>query len=190
MIQSLKPASSAEGVRWNLGDLYAGGDDPQLTRDLDTALRRAEAFEKAYRGQILTEKGPPAEVLLAAVTELESLYEQMDRPAIYAQLVHAAKTDDPRHGALLTKTRERRTAINKHLIFFDLEWVKLADEPVKALLADPRLAKYRHYLDHKRAWRPHYLSEPEEKIHDDKTITGRAAFVRLFDETVSALQVP
>jgi oligoendopeptidase F len=134
--------------------------------------------------------GPSAELLLAALTELEGLSEQMDKPAVYAQLLHAAKTDDPRHGALLMRTREQRTVINKHLIFFDLEWVKLADEPAQALIRAPLLAKYSHYLEQKRAWRPHYLSEPEEKILDEKTVTGRAAFVRLFDETLSTMQFP
>ena len=63
----------------------------------------------------------------------------------------------------------------------------MADEPGTAsLIASPQLARYRHYLEQKRAWRPHYLSEPEEKILDEKSVTGRAAFVRLFDETVSA----
>ena len=109
----------------------------------------------------------------------------MDRPSVYAGLLHAAKTDDPRHGALLARTREQRTAINKHLIFFDLEWVKVPDDAAARLLAAPELARYRHYLDQKRAWRPHYLSEPEEKILEEKAVTGRAAFVRLFDETVS-----
>src|SRR5262249_11081970 len=54
----------------------------------------------------------------------------------------------------------------------------------------PQLAKYRHFLEHKRAWRPHYLSEPEEKILDDKAVTGRAAFVRLFDETCASMRFP
>src|SRR5207302_2886876 len=85
---------------------------------------------------------------------------------------------------------EQRTVINKHLIFFDLEWVKLPDEPARALIAAPLLARYRHYLEHKRAWRPHYLSEPEEKILDEKSVTGRAAFVRLFDETVASMKYP
>jgi oligoendopeptidase F len=188
MIQAMRQSSSADGVSWDLGDLYRGVDDPALTRDLESALGRAQAFEKAYRGKI--ESGPSAELLLAAVRELESLSEQMDRPAVYASLVHSAKTDDPRNGALLSRTREQRTAINKHLIFFDLEWVKLADEPAQKLIHAPALAKYRHYLDQKRAWRPHYLSEPEEKVLDDKTVTGRAAFVRLFDETISTMLFP
>ena len=122
--------------------------------------------------------------------ELESLSELMDRSAIYASLVHAAKTDEPRHGALLAFTREQRTVINKHLIFFDLEWVKVPDAAVAKLLADLQLARYRHYLEQKRAWRPHYLTEPEEKIIEQKSTTGRGAFVRLFDETVASIQFP
>ncbi len=190
MIQAIEQDSSARGVAWDLSDLYAGVDDPNISRDLETALRRAEAFETTYRGKIATDAGPDAPTLLTALTELESLFEQMDRPLIFAHLLHAAKTDDPRHGALLSRTREQRTVINKHLIFFDLEWAKLDDAPARALMARPELARYRHYLEQKRAWRPHYLSEPEEKVLEEKTVTGRAAFVRLFDESVAALRFP
>ncbi|MHB1424729.1 MAG: M3 family oligoendopeptidase [Gemmataceae bacterium] len=185
-----RPNSSADDVAWNLTDLYAGVDDPTLGRDLDAALKRARAFESAYRGKIDVPGGPPADALLAAVRELEELSEQMDKSIIYANLVHAAKTDDPKHGALLARTREQRTVINKHLIFFDLEWVKVADEDSRRLLAQPALARYRHYLEQKRAWRPHFLSEPEEKIVEEKNVTGRTAFVRLFDETVAVLRFP
>jgi len=181
-------ASSADRVAWDLRDLYSGVDDPNIGRDLDSALKRAQAFESAYRGKIDVPGGSPADALLAAVREMEGMSEQMDKPLIYASLVHAAKTDDPKHGALLARTREQRTVINKHLIFFDLEWVKVADEAVRRLLAEPSLARYRHYLEQKRAWRPHYLSEPEEKILEEKAVTGRAAFVRLFDETVASLR--
>jgi oligoendopeptidase F len=188
--EAARPTSSANGVVWNLNDLYHGVDDPEITRDLEMALQRAQAFEATYRGRIQVEGGPEPEVLHTALLELESLFEQMDKPAIYASLVHAAKTDDPKHGALLARTREQRTAINQHLIFFDLEWVKVPDEAAGRLLALPLLAKCRHYLEHKRAWRPHYLTEPEEKVLEQKAVTGRAAFVRLFDETVASIQFP
>jgi oligoendopeptidase F len=184
------PSSSAAGVAWDLADLYAGVDDPQISRDQETALRRAQAFEAAHRGKIDCTGGPSAEFLRSALRELESLAELMDRPVIFASLLHAARTDDPRNGALLSRCHEQRTAINKHLIFFDLEWGKVPDEVVAPLLASPLLVSYRHYLEHKRAWRPHYLTEPEEKILEEKSITGRNAFVRLFDESVAALRFP
>ena len=185
-----KTPSSAEGVQWNLSDLYASVDDPRLNQDLETALARAQAFESSYRGKINMGSGPAPSLLLAAMQEIEGLSEQMDKPLVYASLLHAAKTDEPRHGALMSRTREARTAINKHLIFFDLEWVQLDEGPARSLIANPILGKYRHYLEHKRAWRPHYLSEPEEKILDEKAMTGRAAFVRLFDETVASISFP
>jgi oligoendopeptidase F len=188
MAEAVAQTSSADGAAWDLSDLYSGVDDPRIAQDLDRALKRAQAFESAYRGKIDCESGPAAQMLYAALRELEDLYEQMDKPLVYASLIHAAKTADPKNGALLACTREQRTAINKHLIFFDLEWVKLPDKPAQALLASPLLAKYRHYLEHKRSWRPHYLTEPEEKLLEEKNLTGRAAFVRLFDETVSSLQ--
>jgi oligoendopeptidase F len=188
MTQLSTHRSSAQGVTWDLGDLYQGIDDPRISEDLETALDRARAFESKYRDRIHVPGGISADLLFAALFELESLSEQMDKPAIYASLVHAAQTDDPRRGALLTRTREQRTQINKHLIFFDLEWVKVDEDAARSLCESQRLARYRHYLEQKRVWRPHYLSEPEEKILDEKAVTGRAAFVRLFDETVSALK--
>ncbi len=68
-VSNARPTSSADRVAWNLSDLYASVEDPAIGRDLDTALRRAQAFESTYRGKIDTPGGPSAEVLLAAVRE-------------------------------------------------------------------------------------------------------------------------
>lgn len=182
--------NSAAGITWNLGDLYQAVDDAAIDRHLAAALRRAKAFEKKYRGKIKTLKPTQAKMLLAAVGEQEQLFEQMDRPAVYAGLLHAGKTDDPKHGALLARTQEARTAINKHLIFFDLEWVEVPQTVAKKIIAHPILAKFRHWLEQKRAWKPYYLSEPEEKLLDAKALTGRSAFGRLFEETTSSMTCP
>jgi oligoendopeptidase F len=185
-----RSGSSADGVHWNLADLYASAEDPHIGKDLAAARERAKEFESLYRGQIDTPGGPSTQLLLTAVRELESLSELMDKPLVYAHLLHAARTDEPRHGALLSRTQQERIEINQHLIFFDLEWIKVADDVASRLMADHALARYRHWLEQKRAWKPHYLTEPEEKILDEKTMTGRAAFVRLFDESVASIQFP
>ncbi|HVS40162.1 MAG TPA: M3 family oligoendopeptidase [Gemmataceae bacterium] len=187
---AVQPASSAAGVAWDLGDLYAGLDDPKIDHDLQTALQRARVFEAAYRGKINAPGGPTVDLLAAAMTELETLSEQRDKPLVYASLMHSAKSDDPARGALMSRTQQQAVAVNQYLIFFDLEWVHLQDEVARPLIDAPAIARYRHYLDQKRAWRPHFLSEPEEKIHDEKSITGRAAFGRLFEETVSSIECP
>ena len=125
------PSSSADGIRWDLSDLYQGVDDPEIAKDLERAAERARHFEATYRGTIATQTGPSASHLKKAMEEFEPLSEQMDKPLVFAHLLHAACTDDPAIGALLARTREARTAINRHLIFFELEWVQLADEPAR-----------------------------------------------------------
>ena len=190
MNQIEKVASSAAGVSWDLSDLYEGPEDPSIARDVAAAFVRAQAFEASYRGKIDVPGGPSVELLHAALVETEALGELMDKPGLFASLLHSGKTDDPKRGALLAMTRERRTLANKHLIFFDLEWIKVDDALAQSLIDDPRLARYRHYLKQLRAWKPHYLSEAEEKIVQEKGVTGRSAFVRLFEETNSSLRCP
>jgi hypothetical protein len=51
MIQALRPTSSADGIAWDLSDLYRGVDDPRIKADLEGAMARAQAFETAYRGR-------------------------------------------------------------------------------------------------------------------------------------------
>jgi oligoendopeptidase F len=182
--------NSAAGITWDLRDLYHDVEDPKVGKDLAQALKRAQSFETVYRGKIKTLQPSQADFMLTAIRELESLFEQMDRPAVFAMLLHAAKSDDPRHGALLAHTQQQRTEINKHLIFFDLEWVELAEETASAIAAQPSLAKYRHWLDQKRVWKPYFLSEPEEKLLEAKSLTGRSAFGRLFEESNSLLKCP
>src|ERR1019366_4894209 len=92
--------NSAAGITWDLGDLYQGVEDPALIEDLAKALKRAKAFEKKYRGKIESLEAGQAKRLNKAIVELESIYELRDRPAVFAGLLHAGKTDDPKHGAL------------------------------------------------------------------------------------------
>jgi len=179
--------NSAAGVKWDLSDLYLGLDDPRIEADLADAKRRAETFEANYRGKIASLKPGDANHFLLTLKELEALSELMDRPAIFAMLLHSGKTDDPRHGALLMRTRQERTVINKHLIFFDLEWVQVSDETAQAIANDANLGRYKHWLEQKRVWKPHYLSEGEEKILEEKSITGKSAFGRLFEEATASM---
>ena len=181
-------SSSAEGVAWNLADLYGGPEDPAIEEDLDAALSRAQAFEARYRGAIAIEGGIEPGSLCEALAEFEALHEQIDRALSYAHLVHAADSDTAANGALLQSVRERATAIRKRLIFFELEWLDLSDEDAQRLIADPELARYRHHLESERHYRPHRLTEPEEKILDEKANTGSHAFSRLFDEVLASVR--
>ena len=181
---SVDPGPAA-GVTWDLSDLYAGPDDPRIERDLADALAAAQRFAERYRGRVAALN---AAELAGALDELEALEEPAHRAGAYAQLLFAADTATPRHGALLQRVQERASEIRNALVFFELEWVALDDAEAEKRLADPALARRRHLLSTMRRYRPHLLSEPEEKILEELANTGARAWSRLFDETLAALR--
>src|SRR5262249_55884885 len=111
------------------------------------------------------------------------------RAGSYAALRFSTDTADPANGALLQLAQERGTAIETTLLFFELEWAALSEERAEQLLASDRLDFCRHHLRNVRRYREHLLSEPEEKILAEKSLTGAGAWTRLFEELTSAIEV-
>ena len=97
-----------------------------------------------------------------------AISELVGRAGSYAALRFAVDTADPANGALLQRVQERGTAIETTLLFFELEWAALADERAEELLAADGLDFCRHHLRTVRRYRPHLLTEPEEKILTEK----------------------
>jgi oligoendopeptidase F len=184
-MEAVTAGGPAAGVRWDLSDLYAGPDDPRIDADLDAALAQAKALAERLRGRVAS---LGAAELAAAVDELERIQTPAARAGVYSGLLFAADTAVPRHGALIQHVQERATELHNTLIFFELEWVALEPSRAEALLAEPALARRRHFLESMRRYRPHVLSEPEEKILAETANTGSAAFSRLFDETLAAMR--
>ena len=183
-INGSSPSSSADGVAWDLSDLYSGVDDPKLDSDLDSADVRAGEFAARYRGTL---GSLSAAEFAEAVSELEDISELADAAVIFAQLLHAAKSDDPARGKLVAHTAERNSAIRNRLVFFELEWGALDDNTAANLMNDPATQRYRHFLEKERRFKPHRLSEPEETLLEQKSNTGSRAFSRLFDELTARL---
>ncbi len=172
-------------MHWDLSDLYPNVD--ALRADLARAEQEAEAFARTYRGKL--EHLSPEEWGVA-IRAFEALHERLGRAYTYAYLYWSTDTTDSQRGALLQEVRERYTAITQQVLFFELEWVLLPDEKADELLSREELAAYRHYLELQRRYRPHVLSEAEEKILAEKAVTGRSAWNRLFDETLGAARFP
>jgi oligoendopeptidase F len=175
--------TGAEEITWNLTDLYAGMDDPQINADLDTADTEADALDRDYRGRIATLS--PSEVA-ELIGRLEALHERAGRVGSFASLNWTSDTLDPARGALLQRVTERGSRLGQKLVFLELELANAPDEIANTWLSDAALARYRHWLEVVRMFRPHLLSEPEEKILDEKSVTGRSAWDRFFDEANAA----
>ena len=180
-----EPATPQELPSWDLSDLYTGVDDPRLDADLDAVLALARAFEADYKGRLAT---LDTDGFVEAFQRYEAILTRATPPGTYAHLVHAADAANPRHGALVAKVLERGTQIQNHLLFFELELARLDGERLRAVAADPRLARVRHYIERVLQRKPYQLSEPEERVLNEKEVTSGAAFARLFDELTSTMQ--
>ena len=182
--------SALEQVTWNLDDLLAGqpADDPKLavTSLLEQADREAEAFAADYEGKVA---GLDSAGLKEAMEKLAVISDLAGRALSYAHLRFAADTADPENGALLQMGSEKATAIQTRLIFFELEWAALEDEQAEKMLSGDGLEFCEHYLRNERRYRDHLLSEPEERIVTELSVTGAGAWSRLFDELTSAIRV-
>jgi oligoendopeptidase F len=170
---------------WNLADLYPGPDSAELKRDLERAAKEGRQLADAYRGKIAAIDG-------AALAEALGIYERLEdrlgRVMSYAQLLHAGDMSDPEIGKFYQSMQERATEIAADTLFLRLEINRLDDAAMAEKLKAPALQRFQPWLRDVRVFRPHELSDEMEKLLLEKSIAGRSAWVRLFDETAAALR--
>jgi oligoendopeptidase F len=173
---------------WDLADLYPGRDSPALKQDLERMAKEARAFKERHAGKLA---GLSGDALAAAIAEYEAMDETLTRIMSFAGLLHAGDQLDPEIGRFYQDTQERVTQIGTDTLFFRLEINKLEDAHLERQLASSaKLAKYRPWLRDVRVFRPHQLSDEIETLLHEKYVAGRAAWTRLFDETMAALKFP
>jgi oligoendopeptidase F len=178
--------ATLEAAVWDLEPLVGGRGAEGVEEMLVEARDRAEMFAQRHRGRV-GELG--AEGLADAMHELAAIQDLAGRAGSYAVLTFSLDTADPERGALMQRARELGAAIETRLLFFELEWNRVPDERADELLSSDGLDFCRHYLRTLRRYRPHQLSEPEERILTETEVTGASAFRRLFTEHTSALEI-
>lgn len=177
--------TGAESVIWDLSIFYQGPDDPAIEADMARVSAMADAFASSYRGRVAQ---LDAEEMVDAMQALEAIYDLSGRIGSYAGLEFSTDTTNPTFGALMQKVQEHGSQLSQKLLFFDLEWKAAPQDAVERLLADPTLGKYRHPLETELRYRPYTLSEAEEKILVEKSVTGRSAWTRFFTQLMGALR--
>src|ERR1035437_404483 len=173
-------------TEWDLSPLVDGQEETGVERLLDQARDLSKDFAKRYAGRLAD---LDAAGLQTAMSALAEIYELVGKAGSYASLRFSTDTADPPRGALLQHVQERATEIETELVFFELEWASLDDQHVERLLVDERLGFCRHHLSSARRYRRHLLSEPEEKLLAEKSISSQSAWARLFGEQVAELRV-
>ena len=185
MAQALK-TTGAESVRWDLSDLFTSPGDPNIEATLARELAHASAFEAKYRGKVAGLEPTP---FAAMMRELADYEESAARPEVYAFMLHSQDTQDHAAGRLLARVREASAERGSHMVFFSLELAQITDEHAAALYAHAESAQYRHTIEEARKFRPHQLTEPEERVLTEFSPVGNASWVRLFEELCARITV-
>ncbi|MDP2125618.1 MAG: M3 family oligoendopeptidase [Parvibaculum sp.] len=174
---------------WNLADLYAAPDAPEVKADLAAAAQEVERFNARYRGHIAALAAAPdgGAQLAEAIRAYETIEDRLGRLMSFAGLLYAQDNTDPAHAKFYGDMQERVTTISTGLLFFTLELNRLEDEVLAEALADAALAHYGPWLRDLRVMRPYQLSDELETLLHEKSVTGHAAWNRLFDETMARL---
>ena len=172
--------------RWDLSDLYSGPEAAELADDFNRVSAAAIKFKNDYCGKVASLS---AAELSDAVRHYEAAEDLLGRISGFAQLYHATKVSDREAGRFFQTTMERLSTITTKLIFFTLELNRIEDDALQVLLeADESLARYKPWLRDVRASRSHQLSDEQEQLLHEKQVTGRASWVRLFDETIADIR--
>ncbi|MBJ6727574.1 M3 family oligoendopeptidase [Geomesophilobacter sediminis] len=174
-----------EQLLWDTTPLYPSSTSPELAQSFDAATSLVSAFRERYRTKVAT---LTAEQMSEALRSYEELQEVLAKPQLYAHLLFAADSEDDENKRLSQKASEFGNLMGRELLFFDLELIEMEDQPFQALVEAPVLAPYRHFLEALRKFRPHALSEREESLLSQKSLTGVSAFSRLFDEVSASLR--
>jgi oligoendopeptidase F len=106
----------------------------------------------------------------------------------YAQLLLASDMGNAGVGRFYQTLQERITDITTITLFFALELNQIDDDRLASQLKDKALQAFKPWIDETRVFRPHQLPDELEKLLHEKSVTGRTAWSRLFDETMADIR--
>jgi oligoendopeptidase F len=170
---------------WDLSDLYASDDAPELTRDLEWLETACASFAADYEGKLGT---LDAAGLLDCIHRNEKIERIAGRIMSYAGLRYYQQTTDAERAKFMSDMQEAITNFSTPLVFFTLELNSLEDAHLEGLLAaSADLKRYKPVIDRIRAMKPHQLSDEMERFLHDLGVVGDA-WEKLFDETLAGLE--
>jgi oligoendopeptidase F len=185
-----KPTALGILPEWDLSALYPAIDSAEIKRDLARIDAECNGFEERYKGKLaaLAQGADGGAALGGAIKELEAIDDRIGRIASFAQLVYTGNTTDPARAKFFGDVQEQITTSSSHLLFFTLELNKIADDVLDRAMADPAVGHYRPWIEDVRKEKPYQLEDRIEQLFHEKSVTGQAAWNRLFDDTVANLR--
>ena len=172
---------------WNLADLYESPNSKKLRDDLRNLGIITKKFEKKYNNKVINLS---SEKLLKAIIELEKIDIKIDKIMSYAHLLVAEDGNNEKNKIFYQKMQEKITSIASSLVFFSIQINEISDHNLNKLFSNRSLGVYKNWTLNLRKFKPYQLDIKTEKLLQEKSITSRSAWVRLFDDTIASLKFP
>ena len=169
--------------RWDLSALFSSIDDPKINELLEKTKIAAKDFRRRYHTKI--EENAQPKNILNVIKEYEAIISGATLPQAYGELIFTVDTANSDKGKFLQTVRSMSTEIFSDLLFLELELTALPEEKFQIILKSEELINYRHFFEKLHLWKAHRLSEKEEQILEYKSLTGKQAFTRLFEQELS-----
>ena len=172
---------SVEEMRWDLSQLVESTDPASVRQTLESMVAEAEKIREKYYGKI---GGLDAKGLLELLELNDSMTLKYGGVTLYCRLLYSANALDDTAKQLNDASRTAVMKRDQTLAFVDIEMGKLLASNL-ALVEDPVLAEYRHYLERILRNVPHMLSDKEEQLILAKDKNGVYAWQQLQNDWLS-----
>ena len=176
--------TAGAGVRWSLDRLFTSHDEARA--HAERTLAAAAAFGKRWSGRLAELDGA---ALAEALAELADLRASRQEAEYYHYLAESTDSENAEIRDLGAWLEPRLTEIGNAIRSFELEWIGLPAEAADRLLAAPEVANEAHALRKLRQFIPYTLSEPEERLLNERDATAVKAWQGLFHRHLSTLSV-
>jgi len=163
-------------TNWSLSELFSSPDSSKLDEAFLTLEKRVEHFE-SQRQYLSPEINN--ELFLGLLHEYENIVTLENVIYSYAGLLFSENTQNQIAQTLLNRADQLIADVNNRTLFFNLWWKDLDDNQAQRLMANT--GDYSYWLEEIRRYKPHTLSEAEEKIINIKNVTGTNALTNLYD---------
>ncbi len=170
------PQTVFEQTRWRLDDLFPGPDSPDLLASfekLDTMVAEFETMRDYLTPDISTG------AFLNIISRYEAITHELYRLYGFAGLWFSEDTQNQAALSLQARVEQTAATLTNRTLFFNLWWKGLEDEDADRLQEEA--GEYRYWLEKMRHFKPHTLTEAEEKIINIKDVTGASAINTLYD---------
>ncbi len=162
--------------RWSLADLFSAASGPEIESAVTRLTEMVADFEKV-RPQL--SPGISPEAFLAIIKKMEAIELFGSKLGHFAGLYFAEDTQNQAALTLQARVDQLVADLSNRLLFFSLWWKDLPDDAAQRLMAGS--GDYRYWLEEMRHFKPHTLSESEEKILNIKNVTGFNALTTLYE---------